>query len=296
MAEEQFTITYKGNYQEGGRVSVRDLAPSLIGLADSISRASQLIDPESPEPNLEITAWHEGSFIVDLILSGASTNLPHARDWLLSPNVLAAESLSVIVGGVFGAFKYLKSCRGKRIQGKTPIPGNKLEITLDDGLIIIIPKISEKIAEDYNFQKSARAVLEPIARDTVEEIQLHHADAEDILIKGEDIPGFEPPSERHQVSDTEAVMTLQPLSVWFRGQNKWKFYDGVNTFSAKLEDEAFQTKIALGLENFVATDIFICKVRTITWQHSNGTIESERTILEVIDHQHGITQLTFDDI
>lgn len=296
MAEEHFTIVYDGRALVTGRIDVRDLAPSLIGLANSISVASRILHPESAEPGLEITAQREGSFEVDLILNGIQHVWPVIQDHLSRPQYGTATELITFIGVLFGGFKYITRKSGLPVQDKTILSSGQVRITFADGSKLELPQESVAIAENPIFRKAARTMIDPIARQGVEEIKLQHPSVEDVEIFHDDVESFEFTAERSLISDIESTMTLKAVSISFARKNKWRFTEGDNSFYAKIEDDQFLANIQSNAENFVANDIYTCRIRTQTWLNDDGSLHPERTILEVITHQHGMEQGTFDDI
>lgn len=296
MAEETFTIVYDGGGLATGRINVRDLAPSLIGLADSISVASRLLHPEVPEPGLEITANREGSFRVDLILNGIQQVWPAVQGYLARPQFETAAELIAFISVIFGGYKYIIKKAGLPIQESVTLPSGQLSITFHDGSRLELPEESVRIAENPVFRKAARTMIDPIVRQSVEEIKLHHQTIPDVEINHDDAEGFEFTSEKSLISDTESTMTLKAVSISFARNNKWRFTEGDNSFYAKILDEAFLANVQSNAEDFVANDIYTCKVRTQTWLNDDGSLYPERTILEVVSHQRGMTQGTFEGL
>src|SRR5689334_18532725 len=61
-----FTVRYDGDAIRDHQISVRVLAPALIGLADVFQIANETLNPGEPLLSLNIRATDEGSFAVEL--------------------------------------------------------------------------------------------------------------------------------------------------------------------------------------------------------------------------------------
>lgn len=299
MAEESFTIIYDGRSLRSGRINVRDLAPSLIGLANGISVASQVLHPDKAEPALEIKANNEGSFEVDLVLNGIQdvrNAWPVVQDYILRPQFQAMAELTGLVMAVLAAINFIAKRAGKKIQTSETLNPGEVRITFEDGSQLDLPADSLTIAENVIFRKAAKAIVAPMAGAAIEEIKFRHRSNPEIVIKAEDVDSYEFSSERSLVDDSISIMILKAVSITFARENKWRFTTGDYTFFAKIEDEIFLNKIHSNSENFVANDIYRCRVQTKTWQGDDGSLQPERIILEVLEHRAGMIQSVFDEI
>lgn len=296
MAEEHFSITYNGRSVQAGRISVRDLAPSLIALADTVSAASRLIQPEVPEPGLEIKAQRPGSFAVDLIINAERQIWPAIQEGLLRPQVAAGLVLSSLVASIFGAIRFVSWAKGRKIKSNHPVANGQVRITMEDGTTIDLPKDSLTLAGDIVFRRAAREVIEPLARQSVTDIRLERESIEPVILTSEDVSSFDKLGEKKLLHRSTSRKVLQPVLVAFQPGNKWRFTDGQIKFYATVEDERFLAKIKSGVEEFVSTDHFLCDVKTETWQLENGTAQTERTILRVVEHNRASHQMFFDEI
>src|SRR5687768_3566442 len=95
MARSDLEVRYDGPAIVDGRMDVRTLAPSLIGLADAVQAASRELYPGAPDVTLEIRATGEGSFRVlldlarladvDLLSGNTMTALANIKAVLFDP-------------------------------------------------------------------------------------------------------------------------------------------------------------------------------------------------------------------
>lgn len=124
-AEEHFAITYDGPAVAGGRMSVQELAPSLIALSRAVQEAQHVLEPLGRQPSLDIHAMREGSFVVDLALTEGI--LQGAMDFLSGKETTAVVNLGSLVGYVLGAFTLTKWLR-KKIARREDLPDGMVRI------------------------------------------------------------------------------------------------------------------------------------------------------------------------
>ena len=85
-------------------------------------------------------------------------------------------------------------------------------------------------------------------------------------------------------------MNLQIISLSFKEENKWRFTDGLEPFTASIEHVDFLNKIANNEISFSKNDYLKCMVREKQSQTAKG-LKLERTIVEVIKHTPSARQL-----
>jgi len=104
-----------------------------------------------------------------------------------------------------------------------------------------------------------------------------------------DAPSFGPVAIDTPLVESESTIGLAIESPTFKEGNKWRFFDGQNSFYAEVADEEFLAKVNDGRERFGKGDILIVRMKT-TQVSALETLKIERTILEVIKHKIGYHQ------
>jgi hypothetical protein len=79
----------------------------------------------------------------------------------------------------------------------------------------------------------------------------------------------------------EVHLTIQ--TAVFEGKNRWKFNDGMRTFSAPIEDKDFLGGVQKGREAFRRGDELVVKMRS-TQKRVNGQLKAEYAIEKVLRH------------
>ena len=98
MSRAAFSIAYEGEALEEGRMSVRDLAPSLLSIADLFEATCEVLNGKSAPVDVHVVATSEGSFEVDLnVVTGL------------------VDSIKTVVAGFVDAPKHGRACL--RVRG-----------------------------------------------------------------------------------------------------------------------------------------------------------------------------------
>lgn len=296
-SEQQFTVTYRGPAVELGRMSVQELAPSLIALSRALQETQRVTNPLGPEPALDIRAMRDGSFAVDLIVSEGGL-VQTAIDFLAGRETTAAVNLAELVGVTFGGFALVRRLI-RKIRKTDELEDGTVRITFGDGSTIVIPQDSLLIASNREFREAARDVMQPLSREGVDEVELSSPVTEPVVVQRDDLPSFDLPSiEEELLVDGERVVVLRPVSVAFAEGNKWRVSDGESIFWASLRDQAFLDRVTSGAESFTKSDILRARLLTRQFRDRDGDLRTEHEILEVLAHVPGPRDvpLPFEDV
>lgn len=292
MAEEHFAVTYSGTALDVGRMSVRDLAPALLALADAIKEAQGVLASEQAPVSLDITASpREGSFIVDLVLADGGHLLDRALDLFSGRESTAAINLSVFLGWVTSAGVLIKALAGKKVRSEATKNG-QTTIEFMDGTRITTPIQSVTLVRSVEFRHQMREVVAPLEREGVDELRIVHG-AGSLNVTSEEVVAFDVPSvPDEEILDNEREVNLHLLNVAFE-HGKWRVSDGTITFFASFADPDFLAKIARNDVQFASGDRLKVVLRTRQFQTDAG-LRSEYTVTRVLAHVQGGRQLPLD--
>lgn len=96
-----FELMFDGEALKSGQIDVRDLAPSLLALADLIEEASNLANGQNTKINIQVKSdFRKGSFLVDLVSS-----VSHYQNLVDFFNSDEAQAWATVAGmvGISGA-------------------------------------------------------------------------------------------------------------------------------------------------------------------------------------------------
>lgn len=286
MAEEQLTLTYAGSALDGGRMSVRELAPALLALADATTRASAVLDPLQPAPRLEIQATRAGSFAIQVLISDVQTVATLFRNALDSPDGEAAANLSGLVAAIVAAFAGLRRFAHRRIRSQEQLANNVVRLILDDGTTVEMPLAALTLAQDFTFRIESRKVVGPLTRDGVDELTIEHRTTS-LTISKNDVAGFDlPPAADQLLLDNVRETVLTPLSVAFQENNKWRVSEGDQSYWVTVDDQDFIGRVLSDQEAFAHSDLLRVQLRTRQYNTDEG-LRTDRMIERVLEHIAG---------
>jgi len=130
-------ITYDGPALDNHEMDVRDLAPSLLALADLFDDASRVLFDGQVKPSMQVRAsFRTGSFGIDLSVS----TLSQIFDLFSHPPVSGAGVLVSLVGGVYGLIAILRKMAGRAVL-RVERSDKGLVIVLEDGSALPIEQV-----------------------------------------------------------------------------------------------------------------------------------------------------------
>lgn len=290
MPEAIMTLEFEGDAVDAATMDVRQLAPALIAAADAIREAHQLLRVPGPPPQVNVRAIRPGSFIIDLLVAEPSI-LQRAMELLNSPEVTAGLDLSGMVGIVVGSFSLIKRLANRKIAKTEAIRPGLIRLILEDGTVIETPPDTLQLVLDASYRHSIRGVVEPLASGRGITSLVVSTDGESQTVTGTDLRAFEVPhTVEEELVDTISEVVLRPVSLSFTEGNKWRFHDGESIFYAAIDDPRFAESVELGTERFAKNDMLRVRLR-IRQTKVEGGLRTERSIVEVLQHLPGATQL-----
>lgn len=287
----EFSVAYDGPALQEHRMSVRDLAPALLGFADLLQDAHAALSPGEPSVSLDIKATDEGSFVIDLAV------IHHEAVHLLTgPD---AASLAALIAFTTGARGVLNYFRNRRKGEETALPNGAARITLPDGTRIDFPAEVLNLARRPTVRAAARAVIAPLSKEGIEQVEVRpqRNSAPTLTITEEDVPAMEQAfAEGGRVLITDqpysAVLTIASPSFQ---DGKWRLSDGQNTHWMAIEDQDFLGRIDRHEIRFGKDDRLRAEVRFRQWESDTGEIHAERSVTQVLQHIPAPVQTTIDD-
>ncbi|MDQ1748168.1 MAG: hypothetical protein QOD07_2431 [Frankiaceae bacterium] len=276
----EFTVFYDGPALAEHRMSVRDLAPALIGLADLLQEASAALSPGEPSPSLDIKATNEGSFLIEL-------SVIHERilHLLSSPDALSLAVLVTLTTGANGLLSLLKRKRESNRQEELANGG--LRITLPDNTTIEYPPSVIVLSHQPGVRRAVQAVIAPLNREGIDALEIREAPQgpATVRITSDDLPAIEAAiaeEGRSLITDQRYTATLTITSPNFQA-GKWRLNDGQNNYWMKVEDPQFQGRIDRHEVKFGKDDRLRAEVWFRQWESDSGEIQTERSVTRVDD-------------
>jgi hypothetical protein len=282
---EDFAVVYDGDALRNHRMSVRELAPALLALADLFQDINADVNPGEPPVSLDIRGTGEGSFVVDLsLVAGTAVTL-------LSGNpATALVNLKELVVGGRGIVSYIKN-RGRpdaveEVEEATGV----VRLTFNEnGTVRTMeyPLEAHRLGNNVAVRQRVREIVAPVTRAGIDRVDfLRSAEQEvSVSVTKDDAPAFyiDPELDEQQLVSNSMEMMLTIVSPTFKKDNKWRVSDGGQTFYAVVADNRFLADVDAGRIAFRKGDLLRAVVLFRQVQTADG-LKLERTITRVVEH------------
>jgi len=293
MSTAHFRITYDGPALDSHEMDVRDLAPSLLAVADLCEAAGQAIYGRSSKMAVNVRAsFRTGSFGVDL--SVGQNALQHVMAWLSGPDGVAMANGAAILGALGisggGLIGLLKLLRGRKIK-QVEVEGDKKRILTEDGERLLVETLVLTLLQDRPVRENLARALSPLDRDGISRVAFGDDESVREIVEKEDRPFFTPPLAQDELLfSNERIQAFSIVSLAFKEDNKWRLNDGQATIHVTIEDHTFLERVNSNIETFAKADVLICRVLVTQWQTEAG-VRTEYVVQEVLDHKDTARQI-----
>lgn len=284
LLEDLISLEYQGKPLELGRMDSYDVAANIIAFSDYLGVISKSAYGERVSIKTEIQGFRNESFDIDFAIQ-----IGGVVATLLSGPVSSPKDLIELIKETFSAWRHLK---GKPPQSMNRTDNNQdvIQIENQNGELIYVKSDVINIITDARAAKAAEQFIRKPLESGVEKLKIVSRECKEIVeVPKNEASSFGLIDIDTPLLESESTIGLVIESPTFKEGNKWKFFDGQNSFHAEVTDEKFLSKVNEGVERFGKGDILIVKKRT-TQVSSLETLKIERTILEVIEHKMGSKQ------
>lgn len=299
MSNSSFQVVYDGPALTGSTIDVRDLAPALLAFGDVIEQANFTLNEGRTSVALRVNAsFKSGCFGIDF--SVVQSLMDQMTSLFKEPSVASAKEVTEQLGFVYakgaaatvGVIAVIKWLRNRKIRKVVLLEDGRARIELDDDKIEVEQRTIALLRNFKLRQALEAAVLKPLDREGFESVAITTKPADGFITITKAERGYfaAPPAETEQLADQTATANLQLVSVAFKGDNKWRFFDGTTQFHASILDERFVHRVQMGEENFAAGDILAVTLRRRQWLEGD-VMKAEQEVLEVLSHRRGMAQL-----
>jgi hypothetical protein len=300
VSQSQFRIVFDGPALEAHTMEVRDLASSLLALADTFSEASRVLARDTPPPALNIRATDSGSFDVSLLLVEGREALETLGRVLTGTPATALANMAAFAGIIWQSIGVVKWLRNRRIAKAEPVPEPGLtRITLKDGTALEVPSEVVPLVRSVEFREHLEEFVKPLDTEGIETLRIIDRETT-VTITTDERRLFDAPTapieEELDVTRRETWLQVVGIELDFK---KWRFTEGESKITAPIEDASFRTKIDNHEVVFGKGDLLQVELRTRQYRDRSGAIKAEYGILRVIEHRSGGRMLPlegFDDL
>ncbi|RDX23881.1 hypothetical protein CE156_04230 [Bifidobacterium breve] len=273
-------VYFSGPAVEAHSMSVRDLAPALLGFSDAIDRYKELNYPFL-DLDVKITATRAGSFDVVLQLLGTMVSLGQGMN--PSDVVQLASGLMEVIKILLARFQQTGDIK--------PGPHEVIEQTstrvkLSLGpLNLDVGRDAYKASRDGKIINSLGAASQPATLEGYDPIRFIHHDSNsrEIIDAQASTAMIEARVSEQPIDPSIETTTLQIDTIQSRSV-KWKFRNGDETFWCEILDKAFLNRWRNHQEPFYNDDLLRVDLQTEQYVQDGQLKTGDRRILKVYDH------------
>ena len=272
-------VYFSGPSVEEHSMSVRDLAPALIGLADAIDQYKELTAPFL-DLDVKITATKAGSFDVFLQLLGMGVSLMQGAE---PTNVIQLAS------GLMDVIKILVA-RFQATGDPTPKDGEMVRHTDTSvdvnigGLSITVDRKAYIASRNGAIINSLGAAAKPATSDGYNPVRFIHDDSgKRETIDGATAEALGKANLSDQPIDTSTETTVLQIDTIQFNSDKWKFSRGDEKIWCEIKDQAFLARCLRREIAFHGGELLKVRLQTEQYVRGGKLKTGRRTILDVID-------------
>ena len=278
----QFTMVYDGPALAEGRMSIRDLAPAMLGIGALFEAANRVSNGPSASINVSVRAPSRGSFEIVFEVAQVATQVPLSNfgDVLAT----ATELKELIIGGgaASSLIALIRWTRGKRPR-VTKINDELYTLTVDDQTYEV-PLELLRLYRDAAIRRSMSEIVKPLGREGIDIVEFRRDRTPIETIVKDEVNAFDAPEIQELLVDEVRRQAFSIISLAFKEDNKWRLTDGQSTFSVAMRDDAFQRRVDSNEVAFAKGDVLVCDLRTTSWQVREG-VKTEYEVVNVVSHR-----------
>lgn len=276
---ETLSLEYKGESADIGRMNSYQAAKSIIAFSDYLSVIAKNFYGEKIELTTEIQGIRGESFDIDFYLAIGSYAVSSVS-FISSP--LGFKEYFDFIKETIKTWVHLKGLPPKNIE---PQVDNSVKIENHDGQVINVTNSTINIIADSKAGKAVEDFICKPLQSGVGALSIKSPKLnEETRIEKNQAEYFKQIGIESPLTASEVKMGLQIETPTFKEGNKWRFYDGQNSFWADILDENFLNRVNLGIERFGKGDTLLVNL-LIKQSSILGNLNIERSVVEVLDHQ-----------
>ncbi len=304
MSREKFEVIFDGPALSNHMMDVRDLAPALLALGNTIRRANQDLNGDKAQVNVLVDSGFEhGCFQVNLELT--QHIIEQIKSFLADDDVKTAKDILEWLGligalGTGSVFGFLKLRRGRKIQSITEVKDSEqsgtitVQIEGDDNPVTINQTVYQ-LANDPKLVKPIKEFVSTTEKPGINEIrttvddvllaQITSADARDIIESCEVV------ADQTEDPETSVVKaSLRPYAPVFDEGEKWRFWYGGHAVAVDISDTTIAqdaiTRGTVGIDDVYRVEMDISERRT-----PGGQFKHDYKVRRVLGFTPGLTQV-----
>jgi hypothetical protein len=280
-----FTLEYHGTPVEMGRMNSYEVASYIISFSDFLGVISRTTYGEKIELRTEIQGFRNNSFDIDFFLQIGGLTMA-----LLFSSPFSIKDMIELIKESIKIWIHLHGLPSKSVT-VSPDKQNLFQVENQNEAIIYCNADVINVINNPKANKAVEQFIKKPLESGLEYLRINSKSSHEITrIENKDAPYFIPISLEKPLAESEMKMSLLIESPTFKEDNKWKFFDGQDSFYADILDEEFLDKVNKGKERFGKGDTLNALVR-FRQTESMGYLKMERVIVEVYKHEIAVNDI-----
>jgi hypothetical protein len=281
----EFQIYFDGSALEGGVIDARELAPSLIALADLFDASNLEVTGGKADVKLKVHAdFKNKCFEVNLsVFAGYAKQFV---DIFSAPEAQAVGVMCSIVGvSGIGLLQLIKRSKGKPLKRKISIQRTeKVEVEFEGEEPFEVDQKVLNLFDSQKVREAASKFVEPLVSAGYDEVGIRYKGQETFHLNKTEVYYFRPlsDSEEELVAEAQAYVRIDTMS--FKEGNKWRVHDGSSSKNVEILDIDFLRRVRVREELFGNNDYLRVLMRTRQWRE-DGKIKASHSIVKVLTHE-----------
>jgi hypothetical protein len=273
--ETKISLKYNGAAVDAGRMDVYMASANMIAFSEFMVIATKATFGETATANAEVAGFGHSSFVTNLLFS-------FGGDIATIFTSVPADHLMKVVKEAIGLWKFLKGSPPKAVE----YAEQHVKVTNNNGNILLVQ------AQTFNLVMNEKAssavekfIKSPLSANGIDTLTLDGDFGHIGDIDKSEAQHFIPVAASVLLNESSFEMSLVIESPSFKDGNKWKVWDGAQSFFVEMLDLEFIERINGG-ERFGKGDVLRAEVRFIQ-KRVGGKLEAERSVTKVIEHRAG---------
>lgn len=279
IVSEKLEIMYDGPALSDGTMDLDVLAPALLAIGNLFQASNKILYHKRQPLKVSIRAeMKKGSFHV--ILDIASQTYTFFSDPVVL-NIMATIGFASTVSGIniVTLFQFVKWLKGRPYKVKAE--GDDLEVTTNDNDKLIISQNVYLLYQNSEVLSHLNSIVKPLRQEGITDFSAHHASSEPITVSKAEAISF---SFDEEIGSPNIVkITLDIITLSFDSTYAWRFHDGENTITARIEDRIFWDKIDNHEIQINKGDKAIVDMQTRQFRTPTGKLKKENLIIKIHD-------------
>lgn len=266
-------LRYAGPAVEGGTMDVYQVSANMIAFSDFVLVTAKALYGDQVQARAQVSGFGRGSFATDIVFN------------IIGPaaTVLGAVSPKDILNIIKDALDLYKFLKGEPPKSTERGADQMIHVVNNSGSVTTVRIESLTVVMNEKAGEAAQKfIADPLIGEGIDSVKLSAEGKQLGAVERSEASYFHPIEAEEPIADTTYQIGLAIEGPEFRGDTKWRFYDGNTSFLAAVLDRQFLAQVEAG-ETFAKGDVLIVDLRVCQFR-KGVRLSIEREVITV--HKH----------